>query len=261
MRVVCIQMDHLSLDPEKNANIVSEQIARTVAAEKPDVITLPELWNTGYFPGEDLDSSSDVNGERTKQLLGGLAKEHSVNIVGGSVSDRRDGALYNTTYVFDREGACVFRYDKIHLLSRSGENRLYCPGNTFGSFLLDGVCCTAVICYDLRFPELCRKVAEPPTEVMFVSSQWPQSRAEQFTVLVKARAIENGIFVVANTSAPPGREGQNSGGSAIVAPRGDMLAFAYSGKEFISADLDISDVEKEQRRRPIWTDRRPELFR
>ena len=261
MRVVCIQMDNLSPDPEKNYRTVSERIEQTATALRPDVITLPEFWNTGYFPSEDLESASDVNGDRTKQLLGGLSKKYSVNIVGGSVSDRRDGAIYNTTYVFDRDGECVFRYDKIHLLSRSGENIAYRPGNTFGSFLLDGVCCTAVICYDIRFPELCRKVAEPPVKVMFVASQWPQSRAEQFIVLLKARAIENGIFLVGNTSTPPDREGPNRGGSAIVGPRGGTLASADSGQDFISADLEISDVEKEQSRRPIWADRRPDLFR
>ena len=261
MRIACIQMDHLSPDPDQNFKTVSERIAETAKTIRPDVVTLPEMWNSGYFPREELASASDVNGERTIKLLGALSKEYSVNIVGGSVSDRRDGSIYNTTYVFDRQGYCVCRYDKIHLLSRSGENLAYSAGNTFGTFLLDGVRCAAVICYDIRFPELCRAVAEPPTRVMFVCSQWPYRFADQFSVLLRARAIENGIFTVGNTSTPPNRAGQHEGGSLIAGPQGALIAVADSGQNVIYADLDLADVETEQGRRPVWKDRRPELYR
>ncbi|MBQ6425729.1 MAG: carbon-nitrogen family hydrolase [Clostridia bacterium] len=261
MKVACIQMDNLSLDPDQNYRTVSERIEEVAASLRPDVITLPETWNTGYIPREGLDQASDTNGERTKRLLGALSRKHAVNIVGGSVSDRRDGGIYNTTYVFDRQGECVFRYDKIHLLSRFGENVAYRAGNTFGSFLLDGVPCTAIICYDIRFPEICRAVAEPPVKMMFVSAQWPKSRSEQLTAFLKTRAMENEIFLVANSSTPPNRQGQNRGGSAIVAPRGNVLVSADSGQDVIFADLDLAEVDEEQMRRPVWADRRPELFR
>ena len=260
MRIACIQMDHLSPDPDQNFKTVSERIAETAKTIRPDVVTLPEMWNSGYFPREELASASDVNGERTIKLLSALSKEYSVNIVGGSVSDRRDGAIYNTAYVFDRNGQCVCRYDKIHLLSRYGESLAYRAGDTFGTFFLDGVRCAAVICYDVRFPELCRAVAEPPTKVLFVCSQWPHRFTDQFSVLMRARAIENGIFTVGNTSTPPNRAGQHEGGSMIVGPQGSLIAFADPGQDVIFADLDLDAVDTEQGRKPVWKDRRPDLF-
>ena len=259
MKVACIQMDNLSRDPDQNFKTAAERIEKVAETLRPDVITLPEMWNSGYFPREDLAFASDADGERTKRMLGGLSKKYSVNIVGGSVSDQRDGRLYNTTYVFDRKGECVFRYDKIHLFSRSGEDRAFCPGSTFGTFLLDGVRCTAVICYDLRFPELCRAVAGPDVKVMFVASQWVESRIEQLSILLKARAVENELFVVDNNSMPPGWKGEGRGGSAIIAPKGAVLA-SDSGQDVIVADLDLAQVDTAHQRSPVWEDRRPDLF-
>jgi predicted amidohydrolase len=89
--------------PEENFQKAARLIEAAMA-DAPDVLVLPEMWNTGFFPREDLPALCDRNGEMTKAVLGGLAQKHNVNIVAGSVADVRDGKVYNTCYVFDRTG-------------------------------------------------------------------------------------------------------------------------------------------------------------
>ena len=103
MRVAMIQMDMQLGKPEANFE-KAEKLVRMAAELKPDVITLPETWNTGFFPRENLKEASDVDLEQTKKLFSRLAKEYRVNIIAGSVANCRDEKIYNTAAVFNRDG-------------------------------------------------------------------------------------------------------------------------------------------------------------
>lgn len=115
MKITCLQMD-MALGRVEENFALAEAMIRQAMAESPDVIVLPETWNTGFFP-ENVKDLADHDGARTKETIGTLAKEFAVNIVAGSVANVRDGKLYNTAFVFDREGKCVAEYDKTHLFS------------------------------------------------------------------------------------------------------------------------------------------------
>ena len=190
MKICSIQMNVCAAEPEQNF-ARAELLIRQSAKRQPDVILLPELWNTGFAPKQIDASLADEDGARTKALCGSLAKEYGVNIVAGSVLARKSGALYNTDYVFDRAGSCIAEYDKTHLFSPSGEGEAYVAGNRFVTFPLDGIVCGIMICYDLRFPELCRVLALSGAKVLFIPAEWPRQRTEQLRTLLSARAIEN----------------------------------------------------------------------
>lgn len=111
MRVSAIQMDMKFADPAYNFKH-AEELIREAAASKPDVIVLPETWNTGFFPKENLKELSDKDGAAVKDMCSALARELNVNIVAGSVSNVKNDKVYNTAYVFDRQGACIAEYDK-----------------------------------------------------------------------------------------------------------------------------------------------------
>lgn len=131
------------------------------------MITLPETWNVGFFPKENLAELSDKDGARVKETFSRLASELNVNIVAGSVSNVRDGKIYNTAFVFDRKGTCVAEYDKTHLFSPSGEHEYFQSGDHTVRFELDGVPCGLIICYDVRFPELIRTITVQGIDVLF----------------------------------------------------------------------------------------------
>ena len=245
--------------PDENFRRAKDLI-RKASKESPDVIVLPELWNTGFFPKENLASISDENGERTKLEMSALAKELSVNIIAGSVANVREGKAYNTSYVFDRSGKCICEYDKAHLFSPMGENEFFNQGNAVKTFTLDGRKCGVIICYDLRFPELSRKLALEGAEIIFLVAQWPDARIPHLSALAKARAIENQIFFAVCNSCGNAGATQYGGNSVIFDPWGEMISVAGESEEIITAECDMEISAGIRKSINVFCDRRADIY-
>ena len=122
MKISCIQMDMRLGEPDWNFARAEELVRAAARTEHPDVAVLPETWNTGFFP-KDLESCADRDGERTKAVFSALARELNINIVCGSVANKRTEGFFNTAYVFDRSGEVIAEYDKTHLFTPPGSTR------------------------------------------------------------------------------------------------------------------------------------------
>lgn len=260
MRISCVQMDMRLGAAEENFD-KAKRLVRAAAQDAPDVIVLPETWNTGFFPRENLASLCDSDCARVKAEFGALAAELRVNLVAGSVSNLREGRVYNTACVFDRAGGCAAQYDKTHLFTPMGERAYYAPGDRVCRFTLDGVACGLIVCYDVRFPELTRTLALAGAEVLFVVAQWPQARQAHLAALVKARAIENQMFVACCNSCGTAGETKYAGASAIVDPWGQTLAQAGGEETIITAACELSVVNEIRQSINVFRDRRPELYK
>ncbi len=260
MRISCIQMNMLPAEPDANFARAEELVRKAAAEEKPDVIVLPETWNTGFAPGRIDPALADGDGARTQETFSALGRELGVNIAAGSVASRRDGGLHNTAYVFDRAGNRIARYDKTHLFSPMGEDRAFVKGGSLCRFPLDGARCALVICYDIRFPELVRTLALPGLDVLFVVSQWPEQRIGQLETLSRARAIENQMFVSLCNSCGEAFGTRFGGRSAVIDPWGTALAEAGTGETTITADADLSVLDDIRGSIPVFRDRRPDLY-
>ena len=176
-KISCVQFDMKFCDPDENFARVRKLIT-DAASDGADIIVLPETWNTGFFPRENLPSLCDTDGQRTKSEIGALAKQLGVNIVAGSVANLKSGKVYNTAYVFDRSGKVVAEYDKTHLFTPMDEHKYFEKGDHTCRFTLDGLNCGIIICYDIRFPELTRAMTVEGVDILFVVSQWPLVRKE-----------------------------------------------------------------------------------
>lgn len=260
MKVACLQMDMLLAKPEENFSHAAELVKRAMK-DKPDVLVLPETWNTGFFPRENLQALCDRDGSRVKQVFGALAERYQVNIVAGSVSNVRGGKVYNTAMVFDRTGACIASYDKTHLFTPMGEDNYYTPGDRLCTFVLDGVKCGLIICYDVRFPELTRSLTVPGLDMLFVVSQWPKVRTFHLRSLTTARAIENQMFLVCCNSCGTAGQTVYGGNSAIIDPRGETVALAGETEEILTADCDLQILTNIRGSIPVFRDRRPSLYK
>lgn len=259
MKISCIQMDMEFGNPEHNYAHAERQIRAVARKEKPDGILLPEMWNTGFFP-KTLSVCADRNGERTKHLMGDLARELNVNIVAGSVAVEEGGAYYNTCYIYDRKGQLVSQYRKTHLFSPSGEGNCFRAGDTLCRFQLDGIPCGVIICYDLRFPELTRSMALEGLDLLFVPAQWPDVRVGQMEALARARAIENQMFLALCNSPGTAGDTRYGGHSTIFDPLGGCLAQARASEETIIADLDLQGLRDIRESINVFRDRRPTLY-
>lgn len=259
MKVACLQMNMQFCQVEENFVHAAELIQKAME-QQPDVLVLPETWNTGFFPHENLEALCDDNGSRVKAEIGALAKKFHVNIVAGSVSNLRDGKVFNTAMVFDREGQCVASYDKTHLFTPMGEDDYFTPGDHLCTFTIDGVKCGLIICYDVRFPELTRSLTVPGLDMLFVVSQWPKVRTFHLRSLTTARAIENQMFVVCCNSCGTAGETVYGGNSAIIDPWGETIALAGETEEIIAQNCDMGILENIRATIPVFRDRRPELY-
>ncbi len=201
------------------------------AAQNSDAILLPELWSTGYYP-TPVENFADIDGLRTKKFLSELAKKFSVNIIGGSVIVDDGGKIFNRCHVANRRGEIVAVYDKAHLFSFAGEEKIFTAGDKISTVELDGVTCGLAICYDLRFPEFFRKLALAGAEIIFVPAAWSLKRLTPRRILTKARAIENQNFVVFANS---------SGVSEIVNPAGEVVAESETGEKILTAEINLSE--------------------
>lgn len=201
------------------------------AARRSDVILLPELWATGYYPTPVADFA-DVDGKRTTEFLCAAAGKFSVNIIGGSVIVDSGGQIFNRCLVANRSGELVATYDKTHLFSFAGEDKVFRAGDKVVTVELDGVRCGLAVCYDLRFPEFMRRLAVAGAEVIFIPAAWSLKRLVPRQILTKARAIENQVFVVFANSA---------GVSEVVNPRGEVIAECGRGEEILTVEIDLNE--------------------
>ena len=263
MKVSAIQLPILLGNRLHNTTMMEHMVNEAVS-RRPDVIVLPELWTTGFYP-RPIQQFADLDGDSIVKTMSALAKRYMVNIVAGSVAVNRGGKIYNSSYVFNRSGHLVTTYDKVHLFSPSGEAGDFAAGNRAVTFVLDGVKCGLAICYDLRFPEFIRKLALDEISVLFIPAAWPIERIVHWDTLVRARAIENQMFVVAvnGISNPDDNDFHLGGSSAIIDPWGEILAQASTTHlegEIIQANLRIAMQHKIHETIDVFKDRRPEIY-
>lgn len=259
MKVSIVQMDVVHGDPERNERNV-EAFIRKIAIGKPDVILLPEMWNTSYSLA-NIREIADVEGKRTESLLAPLAKGYGINIVAGSVARLSDGKVYNTLYAFDRAGNSIAEYSKVHLFRLMEEHRYLAGGSSLCNFQLDGQPCGAVICYDIRFPEIVRSLALRGCHLFFVPAQWPRPRIEHWRTLLVARAIENQMYVVACNRVGSGGGNEFPGHSMIIDPWGSVIGELPDGAEgVLEKEIEVEKVDEIRRRIPVFDDRRPSVY-
>ena len=250
MRVCLIQFG--SALGEAGSNVAAiDRLIRSAADAAPDTVVLPELWNTGFLP-PDLSGAEDDRNGPAYDTMRALAGELGLNVVGGSILVRENGRLFNRTFIFDRSGQEVGVYDKMHLFSPMGEDKHIAPGREPCRFELDGVPCGCLTCYDLRFPELARTLAFGGAKALFVAAQWPLVRVDAWRVLLRARAIENQLFVVACNGCGAGSSGAVAGHSMVVGPAGSVLWEADEQETVSTVRLDPSEVDSARAELPAF---------
>ena len=258
-KIACIQTDIIFGNPEQNMLNISQKVKETVKNSKPDIIVLPELWNTAYDLTR-LDEISDEEGKESKHFLSALAKQYRVKIVGGSVAKKTTKGVYNTMFILEENGEIVGEYSKLHLFKLMDEHLFLQPGKTEGLFELDGELCAGMICYDIRFPEWIRAHTVKGAKVIFVSAQWPLARLHHWRSLLIARAIENQCYVVACNRVGSDPNNVFAGHSMIIDPWGEILSEGNEMEGIVCSSIDLKKVEDVREKIPIFKDRKPNFY-
>ncbi len=211
------------------ANTKAQNLRKTVAlaaeaaSRHSDLLVLPELFATKQTGMEPREMAESVPGGEISQTLAEAARKHGMYIAGCLYEQKADG-MYNTVAIFDRKGELLGRYHKVHLAP--GEEAVARPGREYPVFATDFGKLGAVVCYDLNFPEATRSLALDGAEIILWPTMFSEPRAHYTDVLMRARAIENQVWLVSSNYAQPGMEfgSVHIGRSAIIDWDGMVLA-------------------------------------
>jgi omega-amidase len=223
-----------------------------------DLALFPELWYSGYDL-EKWQRYAAPLGAGIFARLSALARENHIAL-GGSVLELKDGHPYNTFALFDAAGECRAVYRKLHLFGPLGEDRWLRAGDSFSLWEGEWGPVGLSICYDLRFPEVTRRYALQGARLWLLPAQWPTRRIRHWQALLRARAIENQMFVAAvNGVGPSGRE-QFGGLSAVIEPWGEAVAEAGASEVLLTVEIDLDQADEARQRFPVLKDRRTDMY-
>ena len=232
---------------------------RKASEEGAALCVLPEMWSTG-FSYERLPALARTTPEILYELRRFAAEKRLV--IAGSLPERVGGSVYNTLYVINSTGVITGQYRKTHLFQPSGEPLHFRRGTSASVALSDLGPIGPLICYDIRFPELARKYFLEGATLFCVCAQWPTIRKSHWDLLNAARAVENQLFVVCSNAVGRSGDFHYSGGSSIISPWGERLAFAGEKEEGMAlATIDLAEVGEVRRRIPCAEDRNERAYR
>jgi predicted amidohydrolase len=272
VRVAAVQ---LNSNGDKARNLATaERLLRAAAADGAELIALPEKWNL-LAGGEEIAAGAEPLDGPSLAAARGWAREFGAHLLAGSIAERpaEGGKAFNTSVLIGPAGEDLAVYRKIHMFDvlAGGVEYRESAHEQGGSEIVEGAAISdrvgyvrlgLTVCYDLRFPELYRALAVRGVNLIAVPSAFTEATGrDHWEVLLRARAIENQLFVLAPNQvgeAPP--HYSSYGHSSIVDPWGKLLAQAGEGECFIAADLDFGVQERVREELPSLANRRPEVY-
>jgi len=265
MRIALCQLP-ISPDPAVNLARVADALA-AAAQQGADLAVCPEATQARF--GSDLRAVAEPLDGGFGSGLAEIARRTQVAVVAGVFEPAPDGRVYNTAVAYDASGARVAAYRKIHLFDSLGEQEsaVVAPGSEPVVADLAGIRAGFATCYDIRFPELARALAAGGAELIVVPTAWAAGlfKEEHWVTLVRARAIENTVWVAAagqvpDPASPPTRAPTGVGRSMLVDPMGVVRADLGPSPQVVVADLDSAVTAQVRAVLPCLEHRRADVF-
>ena len=257
---------------DKAANLErAEELVARAAGLGAELVVLPEKWNALGSAEVLRGAAEPLDGGESVDALRGWARRHGCAIVGGSITERRENRekLSNTSVAVDGDGTIVGVYRKIHLFDVEVGGLVYHeseaeePGDEATVARLGDWPVGLSVCYDLRFPELFRVLTDGGARLATVPANFTlHTGRDHWEILLRARAIENQLYVAAAAQVGEPVRGRPSYGRSLIAdPWGVVLAQAPDVPTIAVADLDRARLEDVRRRLPALTHRRAGAYR
>ena len=244
-------------------------VLEKAAKEKADFVTFPEMFNCPYDTGKFPEYAEDESGYCVR-FVSELAREYKVYISAGSMPEKdEEGRVYNTAYVFDREGKIIAKHRKMHLFDinvRGGqyfkESDTLTAGNKVTVFDTEFGKMGLSICYDIRFPELYRLMADKGAGVILVPAAFNMTTGpKHWELLFKSRALDNQVFMVGTSSARDESSDYVSWGHSVVtSPWGEVMGEMDEKEGTMTVDLSLDEVTAVREQLPFLAHRRKDIY-
>ena len=248
---------------------LAESFIKKASAAGADLVLLPEMFCCPY-QNKNFPLYAQREGAEIWLELSRMAREQNLILAAGSVPERdEDGKIYNTAYVFDRQGNQIAKHRKMHLfdIDVSGgqsfrESDTLTAGNSITTFDTEFGVMGLCICYDFRFPELSRLMVERGAKVILVPAAFNMTTGPaHWEILFRTRALDNQVFTLGAAPARDPSSGYTSYGNSIaVSPWGDVLDRLGADQEMLVCTLELDRVAQVRRELPLLAHRRKDVY-
>ncbi len=255
MKIALIQ-SYVDKDVAKNIENMAIQLSQ---CKEADIVLLPEMWTVPYE--NKAMKASIVYQSEAMDLLQKMSHQNHQRIIGGTMAEKAGSSIYNTCFVYDK-GQLVTSYRKMHLMHFHGridytEADVFRPGDQFCVVDHMGI----LVCYDIRFCEQARILAQHGAKILFVPAAFNQAVGKaHWDILCRTRALENEVFLCAVNPAYTYQNYTSYGHSMIVDPNGQKIMEMDEKPGIAMADIDLSQIDRIRQRMPFWQIRRTDLY-
>ena len=256
-------------DKKTNLKKASLMIAKS-AEQNADLIILPEMFNCPYSNDKFIEYGETENNSQTLNEISKLANENEVYILAGSIPERESEKLYNTSYMFDKNGKIIAKHRKMHLFDIDikdkitfKESDVLTPGNGFTLVETEFGKIGIGICYDVRFVELARIMVEEGALIIIYPGAFNQTTGPtHWELLFRSRALDNQVFCAGVAPALNKNASYHSYGHSIVTnPWGEVVIQAGEKEELVICEIELDEIKKVREELPILKNKREDLYR
>ncbi len=260
----------MKVTENKSGNIQKAfEMIRTAAKNHIDMVLLPEMFICPYDNSKFEAFAEDSAESPLLKELSQLSKGHNIFIAAGTIPEKARGKIYNTSFIFDREGNVAAKYSKAHLFDIDipgsitfKESDVLTPGKGIAIFDM-GLCKVGVaICYDVRFPEFFKLMALRDVKLIVVPASFNMVTGPvHWELLMRCRAVDNQVYIAAaSTARDTGLSYVSYANSMVADPWGTVTARAGEGEEIIYADIDLQAVGRIRDELPLLKNRRTDIY-
>ena len=268
IKIAAIQMSTVA-DKMENVRTVEAYLEK-IKDENPDFVILPEMFCCPYQT-ENFPIYAEKEGGPVWQQLSGYAKQYGIYLIGGSMPEKdAEGNVYNTSYIFDREGKQIGKHRKVHLFDidiKGGqtfkESDTLTAGDSDTVFDTEFGKIGVMLCFDIRFPELSRMMVNDGAKVIFVPAAFNMTTGPaHWELSFRTRALDNQIYMVGCAPARDVSAGYISWGHSIVTdPWGRVIDMLDEKKGILLAELDMDYEEQVREELPLLKSRRKDMYK
>ena len=268
IKIAAIQMSTVA-DKMENVRTVKTYLEK-IKDENPDFVILPEMFCCPYQT-ENFPIYAEKEGGPVWQQLSGYAKQYGIYLIGGSMPEKdAEGNVYNTSYIFDREGKQIGKHRKVHLFDidiKGGqtfkESDTLTAGDSDTVFDTEFGKIGVMLCFDIRFPELSRMMVNDGARIVFVPAAFNMTTGPaHWELSFRTRALDNQIYMVGCAPARDVSAGYISWGHSIVTdPWGRVIDMLDEKKGILLAELDMDYEEQVREELPLLKSRRKDMYK
>ena len=271
MSKIKLALCQMNVVDDKESNLEKASILINKSIENnADFIILPEMFNCPYSNDKFMEYGEEERDSITLNTISKLAKDNNIYILAGSIPEKDNEKLYNTSYLFDKKGEIIAKHRKMHLFDIDVKDKItfkesevltagdeYTVADTeFGKIGIG-------ICYDVRFVELARIMVENGAQILFYPGAFNMTTGPaHWELLFRSRALDNQVFCVGVAPALNESASYHSYGHSIITnPWGEVITQADEKEDLIIAEIDLSEIKKVREEIPLLKNKRNDLYK